>query len=76
MKSLNYLDCLTIILVLVGGLNWGLVGFFNFNLVGFLCFDFDGLNCLSRFVYGLVGLSTVYLAVRRPFCCFLGRTKK
>lgn len=68
MKNLNWLDKLTIILVLVGGLNWGLVGFFDFNLVSYLCFDFDGITCLSRFVYGLVGISTVYLIFRNPLC--------
>ncbi|HNV12541.1 MAG TPA: DUF378 domain-containing protein [bacterium] len=76
MKHLNWLDYLTAVLLLIGGLNWGLVGFFDFNLVSFLCFDYDGLNCFSRFVYGLVGLSAVYLLVRRPFCCCQNKKKK
>jgi hypothetical protein len=76
MKNLNHLDCLAIALVLIGGLNWGLIGFFDFNLVAFFCFDFDGLNCFSRFVYGLVGLSSIYLLIRRPFCCLNKKHKK
>ena len=33
MKNLSALDWLALILVLVGGLNWGLVGILNFDLV-------------------------------------------
>ncbi len=42
-------------LVIVGAINWGLIGFFRFDLVATL---FGGqTTALSRFVYGLVGLS-------------------
>ena len=59
MKSL---DVLAAVLVVVGGLNWGLVGFFQFDLVGAI-FDGQGAG-LSRLVYALVGLSAVYQAVQ------------
>ncbi len=45
------------ILVIVGGLNWGLVGAFNFNLVDAIF----GMGTISMLVYILVGLSSVYL---------------
>jgi uncharacterized protein len=57
MKALNIL---TIILLVVGGLNWGLVGFLNFDLVASI---FGEMKPISRIVYSLVGLSAVFQAV-------------
>lgn len=54
------LDVLTMVLLIVGGLNWGLVGAANFDLVATL---FGEMTLLSRIVYILVGLSAVYQAV-------------
>ena len=51
-----YLVCL--VLVIVGGLNWGLVGLLNFDLVAAI---FGDMSFLSRLVYDLVGLSAIYL---------------
>lgn len=51
-----YLICL--VLVIVGGLNWGLVGLLNFDLVAAI---FGDMSFLSRLVYDLVGLSAIYL---------------
>jgi uncharacterized membrane protein YuzA (DUF378 family) len=50
-------------LVIIGGLNWGLVALAEFDLVAWLVgLDFGETNALSRIVYGLVGVSAVYLA--------------
>ncbi|MBA3675897.1 MAG: DUF378 domain-containing protein [Sphingosinicella sp.] len=54
MRALNYL---TLILLIVGGLNWGLVGLFDFDLVAAL---FGEMSVLSRIVYVLVGLSALW----------------
>ncbi len=54
MKALNLI---TLILTIVGGLNWGLVGLAEFNLVAAL---FGPDSGLSRTVYVLVGLSALY----------------
>jgi hypothetical protein len=54
MKALNLL---TLILTIVGGINWGLVGFAEFDLVAAL---FGSGSGLSRMVYALVGLSALY----------------
>jgi uncharacterized membrane protein YuzA (DUF378 family) len=54
------LDAVTLVLLIVGGLNWGLVGLFDFNLVDAL---FGEMSMLSRIVYGLVGLSALYQIV-------------
>jgi uncharacterized membrane protein YuzA (DUF378 family) len=66
------LDILAAVLVIVGGLNWGLVAIAKFDLVAAIFgLDFGQTNPATRFVYGLVGLSAVYaIAVlvgrRRP----------
>jgi len=46
----------TLILLVVGGLNWLLVGLLDFDLVAAL---FGQMSVLSRLVYVLVGLSAV-----------------
>jgi uncharacterized membrane protein YuzA (DUF378 family) len=54
--KMSTLDWVAWTLVLVGALNWGLVAF-NFNLVEMLF----GAGMLSQWVYGLVGLSGLYV---------------
>lgn len=51
------LDWIAWILLIVGGLNWGLIGLFGFNLVAAI---FGDMTLLSRIVYILVGLAAVY----------------
>ena len=63
MKKLNALDWTALILVVVGGLNWGLVGLLNFDLVATI---FGDMSMLSRIVYSLVGFSAVYVVVAMP----------
>ncbi len=46
------------VLVIVGGLNWGLVGLFNFDLVATLL---GAQSLLANLVYVLVGISAVLL---------------
>lgn len=54
------IDVLAAVLLVVGGLNWGLVGFAQFDLVAAIFGGSDAI--LARIVYGLVGLSAVYQA--------------
>jgi uncharacterized protein len=51
------LNKITLLLLIVGGLNWGLVGLFGFDLVAAL---FGEMSMLSRLVYSLVGLSALW----------------
>lgn len=60
MKKMNALDWVAWVLVVIGGLNWGLVGFFDFNLVSAI---FGETSSLTKVVYALVGLSALYLLV-------------
>ena len=66
MKALNLI---TLLLIIIGGINWLLVGAFQFDLVAAL---FGGQQAaLSRIVYVLVGLSALYQLV--PFSRALSR---
>jgi uncharacterized membrane protein YuzA (DUF378 family) len=61
------LDMPAAILTVVGGLNWGLVAIAKFDLVAALFgLDFGEANAATRLVYGIVGLSALWLAVRIP----------
>ncbi|MES2535965.1 MAG: DUF378 domain-containing protein [Pseudomonadota bacterium] len=50
-------DWIPMILLAVGGINWGLIGLFDFNLVAAL---FGEASPLTRIIYIAVGLSALY----------------
>ena len=56
MKILNWI---AFILVIIGGLNWGLVGAANYNLVSTLF----GEGTLTNIIYDLVGLAAIYMLI-------------
>lgn len=58
---MKVLDVTTAVLLVVGGLNWGLVGAFGFDLVAALLGE---MTAGARLVYALVGLSALYQAVQ------------
>jgi len=53
-------DLITLVLIIVGALNWGLVGAFQFNLVTAIF----GVGAISNIVFILVGVAGVYQLVR------------
>ncbi len=57
---MKFLDVLAAVLLVVGGLNWGLWGAFEFDLVAAI----SGGNTaiLAKAVYCLVGLAALYQA--------------
>jgi uncharacterized membrane protein YuzA (DUF378 family) len=55
------IDIVTVLLVIVGALNWGLVGAFNFDLVAAI---FGSGSALARIVYVLVGVGGAFELVR------------
>lgn len=57
---MRILNTLTLVLLIVGGLNWGLVGLFGFDLVAAI---FGEMSLLSRIVYVIVGLSAAWQLV-------------
>lgn len=60
-REMKNLDVLVAVLLVVGGLNWGLVGLGGFDLVASI---FGGGSWLARIVYSLVGLSALYQALQ------------
>lgn len=54
------LNIISLIILFIGGLNWGLVGIFNFDLVQWI---FGGYNAGSIIVYILVLLATLWLII-------------
>lgn len=58
MNKLNAIDWVAIILLSIGGLNWGLVGVFSFDLVATI---FGDMSVLSRIVYTIVGICAIYV---------------
>lgn len=58
MKKMSPVSWIAVILVIIGGLNWGLVGFFKYDLVAAIFGDMSGV---SRFIYALVGLAALYM---------------
>jgi uncharacterized membrane protein YuzA (DUF378 family) len=58
------LDILVAVLLVIGGLNWGLIAFANFDLVAFIFgMGFGETSSFSKLIYGLVGVSAIYQAV-------------
>ena len=63
MKALKWICW---ILLVIGGLNWGLVGVAKFDLVGAI---FGPVTVLARIVHTLVGLAAIYAIATAKQCC-------
>jgi uncharacterized protein len=59
-RAYDTLYWIALILVVIGGLNWGLIGLLNYNLVAAI---FGVNTMLSNLVYILVGLAALYLII-------------
>lgn len=57
MKNLNAFDWIVLVVLIIGGINWGMIGMFNIDLVSAL---FGVMGTFTRIVYSLVGLSALY----------------
>ena len=55
---MKVIDTITLILVIVGALNWGSIGLFGFDCVAFLCGG--QMAVLSRVIYSLVGIAGLW----------------
>jgi uncharacterized membrane protein YuzA (DUF378 family) len=54
----DYMDTLSLILLIIGALNWGLIGIFQFDLVAAI---FGGMSTVvSRIIYTIVGLAGIW----------------
>ncbi|MBQ7931640.1 MAG: DUF378 domain-containing protein [Clostridia bacterium] len=52
------LDRLSLILIIVGALNWGSVGLFRFDLVAWLCDGADSV--VARIFYTVIALAGIW----------------
>ena len=57
MAEKSTLDWIALVLVIIGGLNWGLVGLLNLDLVAAI---FGAGSLIAKIVYILVGLAALY----------------
>lgn len=61
MNAKNTIYTIAIIVLAIGGINWGLVGLFNFNLVTLL-FGFEPI--LENLVYVVVAIAAIYVLIQ------------
>ena len=71
-KKMHPLCLVGYILLIVGGLNWGLVGLAKFDLVAAI---FGELSVLARIIYILVGLSAIGVLIEALGYCPLCKEK-
>ena len=60
---MKIINLIALLLVIIGGINWGLIGLFDFNLVDFI---FGIGSILSRIIYTLVGISALWCVALFP----------
>lgn len=58
MKNLNIVDGVSLLLLIVGGANWGSIALFQVDLVSSL---FGVMSVTTKIVYGLVAVAAVYM---------------
>jgi len=65
------MDTISLILTIIGAINWGLVGIFKFDLVAWICGGQTSL--IARIIYTLVGLAGLWcislLFRKKDDCC-------
>lgn len=59
MKRTGKIDWVALVLVIIGGINWGLVGLLQFNAVEFLLAE----SRAADIIYTLVGASAIYTII-------------
>jgi len=62
------LNLVTLLLIIIGGINWLLVGLFGVDLVAAI---FGPRSVLANFIYIIIGLSALYQLV--PFSAAINR---
>ncbi len=55
MYKFSILDKISLVLVIIGAVNWGLIGLFNVNLIGL--FLGEPADLIGRLIYILVGVA-------------------
>lgn len=55
---MKIIDCIALILTIIGALNWGSIGLFKFDIVAWIFGGTDGI--ISRVIFTLVGLAGLW----------------
>ena len=67
----------SLVLVIVGALNWLLIGLFHFDLVARIAGQrFGDVSALNGIIYILVGIAGIYLAISTWLVPEVGRDRK
>ena len=56
----NWLDGVSLILIIIGAVNWGLIGFFNLDVVSAI---FGNMSMITRIIFAVVGIAGIYSLV-------------
>jgi uncharacterized protein len=64
-KSPSVLDWIALVILFIGGINWGLVGLFHFDIIAAIFGDYSPI---SRILYIIIGLAAIYVLVRALSC--------
>lgn len=56
----NWLDVVSLILIIIGAINWGLIGFFNLDVVSLI---FGNMSMITRIIFAVVGIAGIYSLV-------------
>ncbi|WP_178041029.1 DUF378 domain-containing protein [Frisingicoccus sp.] len=56
----NWLDVVSLILIIIGAVNWGLIGFFNLDVVSAI---FGNMSMITRIIFAVVGIAGIYSLV-------------
>jgi len=59
-EPMKAFDVITLILLVIGGLNWGLVGIFDFNFIEWI---FGQFSVVTRIIYIVVAVCALYQLV-------------
>ncbi len=65
--SIRILNALTLFIVIIGGLNWGLVGLFDFDMIATIFggdFADDPATIVTRIMYVVIALAAVWQLIR------------
>jgi uncharacterized membrane protein YuzA (DUF378 family) len=65
MKNKGIVCVVAMILLIIGGINWGLVGLLNLDLVALI---FGKMPIVQKLIYILVGVAAVYTAFKWVRC--------
>ena len=65
LKKPSVLDWIALIIIVIGGLNWGLYGLYQLNIISMI---FGGFSMIARVVYIIVGIAAIYAIVRALLC--------